>query len=125
MQQENSIGLPPAEEPVIITKAYCFFNETSVANEPGKKDILELRLEISENIVEGYYNWLPTYKDQRKGSIQGILNDTIITGKYIFVQEGLTDTAKVKIILREKEAVISSPIKQLGIDAVIIRTDCR
>ncbi|GAB1403809.1 hypothetical protein DSECCO2_509410 [anaerobic digester metagenome] len=104
---------------------YCYRMEQPFENEKGKVDQLEMRLVIDNDKVTGHYNWLPVYKDNRQGSITGILHDTIILGKYFFEQEGVKDTADIQILMRNNGIAISSDRKELGLDATLPLVDCK
>jgi hypothetical protein len=108
-----------------IQKTHCFRNEYNFADEPGVKDVQEIQLTINGDKVTGIYNWLPAYKDQRKGSLKGIIrNDTIIC-QYNFSQEGKDDSANLKIVLINKKAIISGGKVELGLNATISEIDCK
>ena len=108
-----------------VNKTHCFRNEYNFADEPGVKDVQEIRLTINGDKVTGTYNWLPAYKDQRKGSFNGtIRNDTIIC-QYNFSQEGIDDSANLKIVLINKKAIISGGKVELGLNATISEIDCK
>lgn len=83
----------------------------------------EIQLTINGDKVTGIYNWLPAYKDKRKGSLKGIIrNDTIIC-QYNFSQEGTVDSANLIIILTNKKAIISGGKVELGLNATISEID--
>lgn len=108
-----------------VNKTHCFRNEYNFADEPGVKDVQEIQLSINGDKVTGTYNWLPAYKDQRKGSLQGIIrNDTIIC-QYNFSQEGIEDSANLKIVLINKKAIISGGKVELGLNTTISEIDCK
>lgn len=108
-----------------IKKTYCYLNEQPFKNDSTQKDVLELILEITGKNVEGFYNWKPAFKDQRKGTLRGTIENNVITANYIFTQEGQEDSTSLKIILNEKEAIIEGGETALGLNATVTRTDCR
>ena len=105
-------------------ESLCFKNEYPFKDNSGQKDIEELRLQISGNKVSGSYNWLPAYKDQRKGTITGSIHDNIVQATYSFMQEGVTDSASLKITLTHNEAQISSDQQELGLAATLDKVEC-
>jgi hypothetical protein len=126
-QKPSETGKIPQNEEIQkteVNKTHCFRNEYNFAEEPGVKDVQEIQLTINGDKVTGAYNWLPAYKDQRKGSLKGIIrNDTIIC-QYNFSQEGIEDSANLKIVLINKKAIISGGKIELGLNATISEIDC-
>lgn len=103
---------------------YCYRMEQPFKDEKGTVDYLEMRLVFNEDDVTGHYNWLPTYKDQRQGSIIGKLYDSIVLAKYYFEQEGISDTAALEILLKKNGIIVTSDRKELGLDASLPMVDC-
>ncbi len=103
---------------------YCFRNQFPFADNSGDMDIEELLLKITANKVTGTYSWLPAYKDQRKGTIEGVITDNVITGSYTFTQEGISNTATIKIAISAKEAIIEGQPAEHGLAATIAKIDC-
>ena len=60
------------------------------------QDTTTLQLMIRGASVTGAMNAVPFEKDSRKGIITGRLNDSIITGMWHFVQEGIKDSMPVE-----------------------------
>ena len=75
-------------------------------------------------MVTGSYNWLPAFKDQRKGNLKGTISGEIITAQYTFMQEGKEETASLEIYLSETEAVISGGAPELGLNATLPHVEC-
>lgn len=109
----------------VIERHHCFRKETPFKDVPEKKDIEELQLTISGNKVTGTFNWLPALKDQRKGNVEGELNDSTITAKYMFSQEGARDTVAIRIVLMKERAVISGGDSALGLNSTLPKIDCK
>ncbi|WP_091266083.1 hypothetical protein [Gillisia sp. Hel1_33_143] len=126
IDQENpAFTKSKLESEAEIKRTYCYLNEQPYKDDASKKDVLELILNITGKNVEGFYNWRPALKDQRKGSIRGTIEDNVVTANYIFTQEGREDSTSLKIILNDKEAVIEGGDTALGLNAIVTRTDCR
>ncbi|MBV2246325.1 MAG: hypothetical protein KUL83_04120 [Lentimicrobium sp.] len=104
---------------------YCYRMEQPFENEEGRVDQLEMRLIIKADEVTGHYNWLPVYKDHRQGTIVGTLHDSIILANYYFEQEGIRDTAGMKIVLKKNGIAVSSDRKELGLDATLPLVECK
>lgn len=102
----------------------CFKNELSFKNDASQKDILELKLSIEGEKVTGDYNWFPVQKDQRKGHLNGTIQNNVINATYIFSQEGIKDTSQLTITLNDAKAIVKGGKAQLGLDATIIEVDC-
>jgi len=113
------------ESEIDIKKTYCYLNEQSFKEDPTQKDILELNLDITGKNVEGFYNWKPAFKDQRKGTLRGTIENNVVTANYLFTQEGKEDSTSLKIVLNDKEAIIEGGQTALGLNATVTRTDCR
>ena len=89
------------------TDARCFLGETPFSDGSGDKDVSELRLEINGEEVTGIYNWLPAFKDGTQGTIEGSLTDGIITGDYVYMQEGEEFTEAIEIRLADNIAIVN------------------
>ncbi|MEZ4883945.1 MAG: hypothetical protein R3E32_04325 [Chitinophagales bacterium] len=111
------------DEIVTSQKNYCFRNEYPHEGSEDK-DVLELQIEVKGNTVTGAYNWLPAFKDQRKGAIRGMLEDSIIKGEYNFQQEGTTETVRIEIALEDDKAVVKGGEPALGLEATIQKVEC-
>ncbi len=103
---------------------YCYRNDYPFPNEPKYKDVLELNIQIVDNMVTGSYNWLPEFKDQRKGQIEGTIKDNRIKGKYVFMQEGVKDSAEITITLKDKFAVVEGNPLGLGLSSSVTKISC-
>ena len=115
----------PAEGEAKEYSYYCFKHETPFANEPDKKDVEELNIEvINDKYASGEYNFLPAFRDQRKGTIKGMKVANRVEGTYTFIQEGKEETASIKITFRASEAIIVVEPTELKISAIIPKVDC-
>jgi len=108
-----------------IKKTYCYLNEQTFKDDPTRKDVLELILDITGENVEGFYNWKPAFKDQRKGTLRGTIKKNIIKANYVYSQEGIESSTDLQIILNDKQAIIEGGDSALGLNAIVTRTDCR
>jgi len=126
-QKQNSKTNDLKEERLqenIITNKLCFQNEYPFQDNPSMKDVEELTLTIEGEKVIGTYNWLPAQKDQRKGSLIGIIKDKMITAQYRFLQEGIESTTELKIIINDEKAEITGGTPELGLNVTIAKIDC-
>ncbi|WP_461488166.1 hypothetical protein [Pontibacter sp. HJ8] len=57
---------------------------------PGISDSLLINLTIKGTAVTGILHWLPAEKDKMTGTLQGSLQDSIITAIYTYQAEGVT-----------------------------------
>jgi hypothetical protein len=105
-------------------KNYCYRNEYPFADNPEDKDIIELIIEITGNKVKGTYHWIPAFKDQRKGCIEGTIINNYIVGNYIYIQEGIRDTVNITITLNDEEAIIDGDPPELGLAATVAKIAC-
>jgi hypothetical protein len=106
-------------------KLICFRNEYPFEDNSGKKDVEELTLAITGNEVTGMYNWLPAEKDQRKGSLTGTLEGNSIKAKYIFMQEGIENSADINIQIEVNKASVSGGAPELGLESTIKKAECK
>ena len=67
----------------------------------GKKnqDSTTIELAIKNDKVTGQMNWLPYQKDSRKGTLTGTAKGDTINAMWTFMQEGMTDTTGLKLVL--------------------------
>ncbi|MBC9795462.1 hypothetical protein [Sinomicrobium weinanense] len=109
VQTESQAPAPPA------TTNLCFLT-TGKDIERGDRVIRDstiLTLQLKGEKVSGIFNWFPAEKDGRSGTIDGILKDDMISGKYTFTQEGMTETQDIRIEITEQEArITTNPGKQ-------------
>jgi len=103
---------------------YCYRNEYSFEDEPDKKDIQSLSIEISGVRAAGEYSWLPAYKDQRVGRFQGTVDGQSIVARYEYTQEGQSGVTTISIRLEPEQAVVEGGSPALGLNAAIARVDC-
>lgn len=100
---------------------YCYRNITSNGD---ITDVEELLFTVNGRSVTGQYNWLPEFKDQRKGTFEGTANGNAINASYEFSQEGRTQTEDITIDVNETEAVIEGGAPELGLGRTISKVDC-
>lgn len=103
---------------------YCFRNEYPHEGSEDK-DILELEINANGDAIRGKYNWLPAFKDQRKGIFRGQIIDNVVKGEYSFQQEGSAQTVPIEIILSENEAIVEGGNVELGLNQTIEKVDCK
>jgi hypothetical protein len=106
-------------------KTVCYRSEWNDSDAESLPDVLELTVTIDGRHVEGIYNWLPAYKDQRLGNFNGDIEDGHITASYEFRQEGVVEQALVSIDLQDNQAVVSGGREESGLDATIGRVACQ
>ena len=123
-KNKNGLEGNTSNESAISDGQYCFQNEYPYQNSPSKNDVLELNLEIKGNNVSGVYNWLPAEKDQRKGSLNGTIEDKTITAQYKYMQEGTEHTVEMKILLMEGKAQVLGGQPELGLNTTIDQIEC-
>lgn len=93
---------PPEQAPTI---SRCFLQVTT--GEPmvvdrdtlkGPVDSLVVHLDITGELVNGRYDWLPQEKDHMTGSITGHLENGLVTALYTYQAEGTT--GKMEVLFR-------------------------
>lgn len=104
------------------TLRHCFRN--SYGDREGEMDREELIVEIDGDRARGSYDWLPAFKDQRRGTIEGDWRDGVVRADYSFMQEGTRDTVRIEIIVTERQALVSGGPPELGLKASIERVAC-
>jgi hypothetical protein len=104
---------------------HCFQNVTGSPDDPAAQDVLELVVNVRDQEASGRYNWMPAYKDQRIGQFDGTFVGDIVEARYLFHQEGVTDTAEIRIQLGNDEAFVSGGATELGLGATLERVVCR
>ncbi len=110
---------------VVEEKLLCFRNEYPFEDNSGKMDVEELTLTITGNEVTGVYNWLPAEKDQRKGNLTGTLDGNSIKAKYIFMQEGIENSADINIQIDDNQASVSGGAPELGLQSTLKKAECK
>ncbi len=65
-----------------------------------KKDSAFLKLDISGNIISGDLTYSLHQKDSNKGTINGILQDSLLIADYTFQAEGMTSVRQVVFKMR-------------------------
>lgn len=104
----------------------CYQNISTFKDNPNNKDVVELKLTISGSSVIGEYNYLPAFKDQRIGQLEGGLEKkNIIKAKYSYEQEGEIGTAQISITLNNDSAIISGGDPALGLTETLTETSCK
>lgn len=104
---------------------HCFQKVTGLPDDPAAQDVLELVVNVRDQEASGRYNWMPAYKDQRIGQFDGTFVGDIVEARYLFHQEGVTDTAEIRIQLGNDEAFVSGGATELGLGATLERVVCR
>jgi len=106
------------------TSRYCYRNEYSFEDEPDKKDIQSLSVDVSGVRATGDYSWLPAFKDQRIGRFEGTVDGQIIVARYEYTQEGQSGVTTISITLGPERAVVEGGPHALGLAARIARVNC-
>lgn len=89
------------------------------------RDSTILTLHIDQKKVRGIFNWLPAEKDRRSGTLDGTIKNNVISGKYTFNQEGMTETQDIRIEITDKEAkIMTNPGKEGSFVLTAEKTDC-
>ena len=112
------------EETAETSEEFCFKNEYPYKDGSDMADVMELNFTVNGNDVTGEYNWLPAEKDQRKGSFTGKKSGNNVSGKYVFMQEGIEDTVDISIQLSGDEAQVNGGDASLGLNATLEKIDC-
>ncbi|HEV8082467.1 MAG TPA: hypothetical protein VGP55_04655 [Chitinophagaceae bacterium] len=86
IKDTSSVSKKDAPMPFIIPGCYAWV---------AKKDSALLSLDISGNKVSGNLNYVLYQKDNNKGIINGILQDSLIIADYTFQSEGMTSVRQV------------------------------
>ncbi len=84
--KDFSVSKKDAPMPFILPGCYAWI---------AKKDSALLKLDISGNKVSGNLNYFLYEKDNNKGTINGILQDSLIIADYTFQSEGMTSVRQV------------------------------
>jgi hypothetical protein len=106
-------GQAPSEKETVLpeqapTVSRCFLQVT--AGDPivvdgdtleRPVDSLMVHLDITGELVNGEYNWLPQEKDQMTGSFTGTLENGVVTALYTYAAEGMTGKQEVLFKLAE------------------------
>lgn len=98
------------DQPGLSRENLCFLSTIGSSEIQGKtvQDSLRLTLEIRKNKVSGTYDWIPAEKDSRKGKLSGTKKGNLITGEYVFMQEGMEQTQPIVIELHENFAKVTT-----------------
>lgn len=105
-KQEQTLQTgPAAADTTTPLQELCFLQVTQGApiisgmdTTPGISDSLLIQLTIKGTAVTGILHWLPAEKDRMTGTLEGSLQDSIITAIYTYQAEGVT--AKEERIFR-------------------------
>lgn len=111
------------EETETTQTQYCFRNEFPHDGSEDK-DVLELEINVNGTSATGKYNWLPAFKDQRKGVFRGEFKENMVKGEYNFQQEGTATTVPIEIVLKENQAFVKGGDPALGLEASIAKVKC-
>ena len=85
---KDTSSVPGNDAPAFAIKAGCYSYSI-------KKDSAFLKLDISRGKVSGDLMYALYQKDSNKGTISGILQDSLIVVDYIFQSEGMTSVRQV------------------------------
>jgi len=108
----------------VITEEFCFRNEYSFPDSSENIDVLNLDLQIKGDSVTGNYNWLPALKDQRNGRLAGTIQNNTIKATYLYMQEGMEETAEITIILKDDKAIVTGDNAESGLDTEVAKIAC-
>lgn len=100
---------------------YCYRNTFTNGD---TTDVEELRITIKDESVTGAYNWLPQFKDQRKGTFEGSVADHTISAKYTFNQEGQSQSEDITLIITDNDATVEGGAPELGLNRTLNKVDC-
>ena len=105
----------------------CFRNEFPYNDGSANKDIEELNVIIENQKVTGVYNYLPSEKDQRIGTFEGVLEGNKINATYKYEQEGMEGTASITITLASGKAIIKNIAESepYFLDATLSKIECQ
>lgn len=100
----------------------CFRN--TYGEREGERDRQQLIVAIDGDRATGSYDWLPAFKDKRRGTFKGDFSDGVVRGDYTFLQEGKRETVSIAITITEDAALVSGGPPELGLKASIQRVAC-
>lgn len=107
--QQADTSAEKAEMPMFTPPdIFCYQNVFPYTDGSGLKDVEEMTLIIMDDIVTGVLATMPAKKYSRKGKLTGVRKDGILDLSYVFVQEGILDTGRIRVTLTKDAAVISS-----------------
>ncbi len=109
----------------IVQEKHCFLKEYPFSDGSDNKDVVSLNIEVKGNKISGTYDWLPAMKDQRKGTIEGLLVGNLIEGQYIYMQEGQTDTVAINIALVGNQAQIKGENPEQDLTEILEKVACK
>ncbi|MEP6612061.1 MAG: hypothetical protein ABJA76_09265, partial [Mucilaginibacter sp.] len=99
---ENKDSDKPADSS-LLTKSHAVATDTSrcflLTEGTKNQDSTTIELAIKNNKVTGQMNWLPYQKDSRQGTLNGIAKGDTINAVWRFMQEGMTDSIELKLVL--------------------------
>lgn len=111
--------------PPVVIKSLCYKKEFPFKDNPEAKDIQEMKITITGKKAVGTYDWLPAFKDRRKGTFTGTVSRNTITAVYIYSQEGRQDTVPMQIVLTGKTVKVKGADTTLGLDATLEEVSCQ
>lgn len=89
-----SVKASPHKKP---TGSICFLHTEGNQNQ----DTSFLHLNFRNGDVSGDFYYIPYEKDRREGTFTGILKGDTISGKWVFMQEGMKDSLEASFLLGE------------------------
>lgn len=111
------------------TTSHCFLQVTDGEPLVADGDTLErpvdslvIRLDITGELVNGEYKWLPQEKDQMTGSFTGSVENGVITALYTYTAEGMTGKQEVLFKLTGDGLRVGSG-EQVEADGVFVFKD--
>lgn len=125
--EKNKQDQTPIEDTKAFIKNQERFCYLSVSGNNKIKDSVILNIRMTKDGVKGIYEWIPSEKDARRGSIIGkkVAANTI-EGEYIFTQEGKTETQPIIIKMSENFAeVITDPKQDTEMKLTIKEVECK
>lgn len=104
-------------------KQLCF--RSIVGSSDIAKDSLLMHLDFNGDAVTGTYDWIPSSKDARHGTILGNKYGKTIKGSYEFDQEGRHIKQPIVISLNDSSVkVTTNPKKEDQMEVQIAKVSC-
>ncbi|WP_018689199.1 hypothetical protein [Ahrensia kielensis] len=117
----QEVANPSSGSAALESGDYCYRN---IFTNGDTTDMEELLISIDGKAAKGSYNWLPQFKDQRKGSIEGTVSEQTITATYNFNQEGQSQSVDLTIALTDKDATVKGGAPELGLNRTLNKVEC-
>jgi hypothetical protein len=114
-ESDATASAPPAAETL------CY---QQVTGEGENQDISVVVLNVKGESAEGSYDWLPAFKDHRKGTFKGTRKAKTITADYTYSQEGVTETTSITLVQEDAGLTISGGPPELGLSAQLPVANC-